>query len=131
MCYLTWKLELVSHTLWMVVVSILYYPLKLSIIHIMCPLTKCEIFLFHKGIAEKILLFGDTLVVQTRSNRFFVIPWEWFVILSSNVTASIFTSKGSNKKKISTWALPIYFYHLTILTVLKVVIKPKQLYQVI
>ena len=39
---------------------------------------------------------------------FFVLSWELFVILTSNVTAPTFTSRGSNQQIIGTWTLPLY-----------------------
>ena len=39
---------------------------------------------------------------------FSVLSWELFVILTSNVTASTFTSRESNQQIISTWTLPLY-----------------------
>ena len=40
-------------------------------------------------------------------NFFFVISWEWFVIMTSNIAVSIFTGRRSNQQKITLWILPL------------------------
>ena len=42
-------------------------------------------------------------------NCFFIIRWDWFVILTSNVVASTFRSRGGSQQNISVWALPHYW----------------------
>ena len=54
---------------------------------------------------NKVCLCSDT--AKCRWNYYFAISWEWSATSISNMTASIFTSQGSNQQKINTLALSL------------------------
>ena len=76
--------------------KIIYCLLKLSIIDYVSPKKECEIFFFYIDMRKKFCLCGG--IVSCRWNFVidsFLICWKWFAILTSNVAASIFTTRGS------------------------------------
>ena len=64
--------------------------------NIFLPCTHCTIKIF----------CGSS--VNCRWNGFFLISWEWFSTMNSNVVVAIFTSRGSNYENISTWTFPVF-----------------------
>ena len=85
----------------------IYYLLKLYIISIIFPFKKnAKFFLSKYVLPRKVYLCGGT--INFCLIHFFVISWEWFVVLNSNVAASTFTSRR-NKQNISIWALPFNY----------------------